>query len=140
MELGTHNDRKTSLRLGNAIFETIRDPKPNETSRFLTIIDSPTNSEEGTRSDTKDFINPFFNVSNNKPKMPEEVKTGSYFPTKVVLAKNLPINSTELDLHSVCEVYGVVKKVFILIQINNAFIEFETKEGAQKCVNSNNDP
>jgi len=29
--------------------------------------------------------------------------------------------------------------VFILIQINNAFIEFENKEVAQKCVNSNND-
>ena len=29
--------------------------------------------------------------------------------------------------------------MFILIQINNAFIEFENKEVAQKCVNSNND-
>lgn len=32
----------------------------------------------------------------------------------------------------------MIKKVFILIQINNAFIEFETKEAAQKCINSNN--
>ena len=35
---------------------------------------------------------------------------------------------------------GQSNKVFILIQINNAFIEFETKEAAQKWLNSNSLP
>lgn len=140
MEVGATTDFRASLRFDEAIFNTIRDPKPDETSRFLNIIDSPTNSEDESRTKPKDFVNPFFNTANAKPKEPEEVKNGSYFPTKVVLAKNLPPNTTELDLHSVWESFGLVKKVFILIQINNAFVEFETKEGAQKWVNSNIKP
>lgn len=134
MELASYFNSKSNLWIDDAIF---RDPNPEETSRFLNIIDSPKGSEDGTNKINMDPKNQFFQISDNKEEVTEDSKICSYFPTKVVLAKNLPQNSTELDIHSVWEVFGVVKKVFNLIQINNAFIEFENKESAQKWVNSN---
>ncbi|CAI2363692.1 unnamed protein product [Moneuplotes crassus] len=108
-------------------------PSQSEKSRFLDILDSPENSDDEPEQVVEEPKKAVI-----KPKEPEESKNIGYFPTKVVLAKNLPAKTTELDLHSACESFGVVKKCFILIQINNAFIEFENKEAAQKCINSNN--
>ena len=137
MELASYFNSKNNLCIDDAIFNTFRDPTPEETSRFLNIIDSPKAADEGSANTNKDSNILLIKTSDNKEEVTEDSKICSYFPTKVVLAKNLPQNTTELDIHSVCEVFGVVKKVFILIQINNAFIEFENKESAQKWVNSN---
>lgn len=85
-------DTYTRLRLTDKIFDPIREPKPDETSRFLNILDSPTNSDDGSNK------NPFFNDTNCEPTVPEEAKNCKYFPTKVLLAKNLPFNCSEYEI------------------------------------------
>lgn len=93
-----------NFRLDDVIFDPLRDPQPHETSRFLDILDSPTNSNDGENGKFKDFSS----VKISKPVIEESNNLG-YFPTKVVLAKNLPLKTTEMELHTACEAFGAVK-------------------------------
>jgi hypothetical protein len=93
-----------NFRLDNVILDPLRDPQPHETSRFLNILDSPTNSNDGENNRIKDFSS----VETSKPEIEEPNNLG-YFPTKVVLAKNLPLKTTEMELYSACETFGAVK-------------------------------
>lgn len=140
MELGAEIDIHNDIGGDEALFNIMRDPKPDETSRFLSILDSPTNSDGDGRKLSNDFSSAFLDHTSNEPYKTEEIKKTPGFPTKVVLAKNLPINSNELDLYTICGMFGEVKKVLLKPQNTTAYVEFETKQGAQKSVNSSFNP
>ena len=121
------------------LFDIMRDPKPDETSRFLSILDSPTNAEtmKFQRSQPPtDFSNVFTNHINSKSYVDEGAHKWPCFPTKVVIAKNLPPTTNEFDLYTVWGIFGVVTKVQISQESCTALVQFETKQGAQKSVNS----
>ena len=101
MEVSAEIDIHNEIGDDDALFNIMRDPKPDETSRFLSILDSPTNSEGAERKLSDDFSSAFLGHTNNGSFKPEETKKTPGFPTKVVLAKNLPLNSNELDLYTV---------------------------------------
>ncbi|TNV81441.1 hypothetical protein FGO68_gene13942 [Halteria grandinella] len=62
-----------------------------------------------------------------------------YVPTKVLFARNLPLDTTEQDLVRIFSAFGPVFKVLLLINKANAFIEFQTQQAAESCIKSTED-
>ena len=104
MELASNTEIENSFNFDQIFSNPLQNPTSQQSSRFLDILDSPENSDNEEDVKEKEIPAPIEEAQES-----EESKNIGYFPTKVVLAKNLPAKTTELDLHSVCEVFGVVK-------------------------------
>lgn len=114
----------------NAISDIIRDPTPNEESRFFSKLNP---------SAMPMYPQPYhFSNFKYEPQEPSYQPAGFWqsdqyynlFPTKVVRASNIDVTVTENDI---CENLGHFGGIsHIVLKPRHAFIEFDSKETAQK--------
>lgn len=134
MDTKESDTTEISDMVSSAISDIIRDPTPHEESRFFSKL--------------KVFKPAFYNNSNDFPEIqytPQELHykpsnlyyskdSPKLYSTKVVTANNLDLSTTETDISEGLDQFGVVANV--VKKYKHAYIEFENKEAAEKCVST----
>ena len=132
MDYPKQGELDSEYRLEEALIDPLREPQPNEASRFFDYLDSPDNSDNEEIGKAKDFSKTF-----NLMKESEEIKSQTHLISNVVWIKNLPPKTSAMDIHKLWGQFGVINNVNIDHNNNFASVKFETKEAAEKWVTSN---
>jgi RNA recognition motif-containing protein len=118
----------------NAISDIIRDPTPNEESRFFSKLNPSAMPMYGKPYHYSTFQYEPQEYIYQPTGLWHDDQYYNYFPTKVINATNLTETTTENDLREKLGQYG---NIFQIVLNNwHALIEFDCKEAAQKWVNA----